>query len=398
MQRFTRRYFATAGAAALATFAVHATALAADTIKIGVILPYSGVFADTATDVDAGIKLYMARHGDTVAGKKIEIIRKDVGGVAPPVAKRLAQELLTRDKADIIAGFVLTPNAMAASDISAEAKLPMVIMNAATSSIVAKSPYSVRVSMTEAQLDTPFGAWAAKEGIKTTYIMVSDYGPGHDAEKFFGSAFAAAGGKVLGSVRMPVANLDFSAFVQGAKDSGAQSIFVFLPAGPAPSALMKTFLDRGISPDKVKILGSGNLTDVRVLKNLPDEAAGVITSFHYDPAHKSETNAAFVKAFRAANNNETPNLLAVGGYDGMHLIYETLKKTGGKADGETFIAAAKGMKWESPRGPISIDPETRDIVQNVYVRRLEKVGGRLENVEIYTARNVKDPGKEPVTK
>ncbi len=392
MQRLTRRRLMIAGTAALAVTAL-GPAQAADTIKIGVIMPYSGIFADTASDVDAGIKLYMAQHGDTVAGKKIEIIRKDVGGANPAAAKRLAQELLTRDKVDILAGFVLTPNAMAASDISAEGKLPMVIMNAATSSIVTKSPYSVRVSMTEAQLDTPFGAWAAKEGIQSTYIMVSDYGPGHDAEKFFGAAFKAGGGKVLGSVRMPLGNLDFSAFVQGAKDSGAQSVFVFLPAGPEPAALMKTMLDRGMSPDKVKILGSGNLTDVRVLKRLPAEAAGVLTSFHYDPAHKSDANSAFVKAFRAANKDEIPNLLSVGGYDGMHLIYEALKKTGGKADGDSFIAAAKGMKWESPRGPISIDPETRDIVQNVYVRRLEKAGDRLVNVEIFTAKDVKDPGK-----
>jgi branched-chain amino acid transport system substrate-binding protein len=371
---------------------------AQDTIKIGVIMPYSGIFADTATQMDGGLKLYMKHNGATVAGKKIEIIRKDVGGVAPDVAKRLAQELIVRDQVDILAGFVMTPNALAAADVSAQAKKPLVIMNAATSIITTKSPYAVRVSMTLPQITAPFGTWVAKQGIKTVYTMVSDYGPGHDAEGAFTKAFKAGGGEVTGSVRMPVANPDFSAFVQRAKNSGAQSVFVFIPAGSQPAAIMKSLIERGITPDKVKILGSGELTDDSALEAVGGAAAGVITAYHYDHSHKSTLNEKFVKAFRADNNNENPNLLAVGGYDGMHLIYEILKKTGGKADGDAFIKAAKGMSWESPRGPLTIDPETRDVVQTIYIRRVDKVDGTLKNVEFDKIERVKDPVKEAMKK
>jgi len=388
-----------AGAALLLSMATAmATAHAEGTIKIGLIMPYSGVVADTSTQMDGGVKLYLQQHGDTVAGKKIEIIRRDTGGVAPDVAKRLAQELVVRDKVDILAGFVLTPNAMAASDVSAQAGKPLVIMNAATSIITTKSPYSVRVSMTLPQVVTPLGEWAAKQGIKNTYTMVADYGPGIDAEQAFLKAFTAAGGETLGSVRMPVNNTDFSPYVQKAKDSNAQSVFVFIPAGPQPAAIMKTLVERGMTPDKVKILASGELTDDSALKNLDKSAVGVITAYHYDHSHKSKLNETFVKDYRAANKGENPNLLAVGGYDGMHLIYEVIKKTGGKVDGESFIAAAKGMSWESPRGTIEIDPETRDIVQTMYIRRLESVDGKLQNVEFDKAERVKDPVKAAMKK
>jgi branched-chain amino acid transport system substrate-binding protein len=366
---------------------------AQDTIKIGVIMPYSGVLADTAFQMDGGIKLYMKLNGDKVAGKSIEIVRRDVGGIAPDVAKRLAQELIVRDGVDILTGFVLTPNAIAAAEVSAQAKKPIVIMNAATSVVVTKSPYAVRVSMTLPQITTPFGAWAAKQGIRSAYTLVADYGPGHDAEGGFVGSFKAAGGEVVGSIRMPVATIDFAPFVQKAKDSGAQSVFVFIPAGNQPAAIMKTLLERGLSADKVKVLGSGELTDDSALKGASDAALGVLTAYHYDHSHKSALNEKFVQAFREESKGVNPNLLAVGGYDGMHLIYEVLKKTGGKADAEAFIGAARGMAWESPRGPIAIDPETRDIVQTIYIRRVEKVGGELQNVEIDKVENVKDPRK-----
>ncbi|MCC6946571.1 MAG: ABC transporter substrate-binding protein [Bradyrhizobiaceae bacterium] len=381
-------------AAATATTAGNAQ----DTIKVGVILPFSGTLSDTATQMDGGIKLYQKLHGDRVAGKKIELVRRDTGGIAPDVAKRLAQELIVREGVDVLTGFVLTPNALAAADVSSQAKKPLVIMNAATSIITTKSPYSVRVSMTLPQINAPFGQWAAKQGIKSVYTLVADYGPGHDAEQAFIKTFKAAGGEVLGSIRMPVATIDFSAFVQKASDSGAQSVFIFIPAGPQPAAIMKNLVDRGITPDKFKILGSGELTDDSALKGAGNAAVGVLTAYHYDHTHKSALNDKFVKAFRQDHNGENPNLLAVGGYDGMHLIYEALKKTGGKTDAESFIAAAKGMKWESPRGFIEIDPETRDIVQTIYIRRVEKVDGRIQNVEIDKVDNVKDPVKEEMKK
>jgi branched-chain amino acid transport system substrate-binding protein len=374
-------------------------ALAQESVKIGVIMTYSGQFADAATQMDNGIKLYMKQHGDTVAGRKIEIIRKDTGGPAPDVAKRLAQELVVRDKVDIIAGFVLTPNAMAASDVSDQAKKFMVIMNAATSIITTKSAYSVRTSLTLPQVTETLGKWAAtKGGIKKSYSMVSDYGPGHDAQGGFERAFKEAGGEVVGAVRMPVANPDFSAFVQRAKDLAPQAIFAFVPGGAQPAALGKAFAERGVNPKTIKILGTGEVTDDAALKNMGDAAVDIITAWHYDHNHDSKLNKDFVAGYKKDFGGDNPNFFALGGYDGMHLIYETLKKTGGKADGDSLIAAAKGVKWESPRGPVSIDPDTRDIVQTVYIRRVEKVGGELKNVEFDKIENVKDPVKEAAKK
>ena len=380
-----------AGVALLAAAMLPAGANAQNTIKIGVINAYSGQFADTAAQIDNGIKLYMKQHGDTVAGKKIELIRKDSGGPNPDVAKRLAQELIVRDQADILAGFTLTPEALGASGISAEAKKFMVVMNAATSIITEKSPYIVRVSLTLPQIGDTLGKWAATKGkIKKSYTMVTDFGPGIDAETAFQKAFKAAGGEIVGSVRMPIANPDFSAFVQRAKDLNPESIFVFVPGGAQPAALGKAFAERGIDPKKVKILSTGEPVDETAIKSLGDLALGRLSAWHYDYNHKSKMNSDFVKAFNA-EFKRNPDFFAVGGYDGMHLIYEALKKAGGKTDGDALIAAAKGVKWESPRGPVSIDPATRDVVQNIYIRRVEKVGNNIVNVEFDTIANVKDP-------
>ena len=389
------RHFAAifAALAALAASPSHAQ----QPVKIGLILPYSGQFADAATQMDNAIKLYMKEHGDTVAGRKIEIIRRDTGGVAPDVAKRHAQELVVRDKVDILAGFVLTPNALAAADVSAEAKKFMVVMNAATAIVTTKSPYMARTSLTVPQLNEVFGAWAYRNGVRKLYTMVSDYGPGHDAEGAFQRGFKEAGGEVVVSVRIPVANPDFFPFVQRAKDLSPEAIFVFIPGGAQPAAFGKALLDLGIDSKKTRVMGQGEITEENALKVMGDAALGFITAFHYDHNHKSAANAKFVGAYHAAWGR-TPDFFGVGAWDGIHLIYEVLKKTGGTTDAEALIAAAKGMKWESPRGPIAIDPETRDIVQTVYIRRVEKVGGRLVNVEIDRIENVKDPVKERMKK
>ena len=377
-------------AALFAAGAAHAE----DTVKVGLIMAYSGQFADTAAQMQNGIELYMKQHGDTVAGKKIVLIKKDTGGPNPDVAKRLAQELVVRDGADIIAGFTLTPEALGAGPVSAEAKKFMVVMNAATSIIITKSPYMARTSLTIPQLEQVFGDWAVKKGgVKKVYTMVADYGPGIDAETSFQKGFKAAGGDVIGSVRMAVANPDFTAYVQRAKDLNPEAIFVFIPGGAQPPAFAKALAERGIDPKKIKVMGQGEITmDDNARKAMGDQGVGIITAFHYGADHKSAMNAAFVKAFNDAYHRN-PDVFSIGGYDGMHLIYEALKKTGGKTDGESLIGAAKGMKWESPRGPISIDPETRDIVQNVYIRRVEKVGGNYENVEFDTIKDVKDPAR-----
>ena len=392
MRKLLRKFLYGFAGLALAQGAI-GTASAQDTIKIGIINPYSGQFADTAAQMDNAIKLYMKQHGDTVAGKKIELIRKDVGGVAPDIAKRLAQELVVRDHVDILAGFDLTPNALAAGAVSAEAKKFMVVMNAATSIITTKSPYIARTSSTTPQLNQTLGTWAAKQGIKRIYTMVSDYGPGIDAETAFHTGFKEAGGQIVGSVRFPVANPDFSAFVQRAKDMNPDAIYIWIPGGAQPAAVGKALAERGIDARKTKIMGQDVLTDDHVLKSLGDMSIGITTVSIYNYTHNSALNHEFVTAYRA-DYNRNPDIFSIGGYDGMHLIYEALKKTGGNTDGDALIAAAKGMKWESPRGPILIDPRTRDIVQTVYIGRVEKVGGELHNVEFDKVENVKDPVKE----
>jgi branched-chain amino acid transport system substrate-binding protein len=378
-------------------FAALLAASAADaqqTVKIGLIMPYSGQFADTAAQMDNAIKLYVKEHGDTVAGRKLEFIRKDSGGIAPDVAKRLAQEMVVRDKVDILAGLILTPNALAVGDISSEAKKFTVIMNAATSIITTKSPYMARTSVTTPMLNQTLGTWAAsKGGVKKVYTMVSDYGPGHDAEGAFHLGFKEAGGEIVGAVRFPVANPDFSAFVQRAKDSNAEAIYVWIPGGAQPAAIAKALCERGIDPKKTKILGQDVLGDDSVLKGLGDASIGIITVANYDYNHDSAKNKAFVAGFREISGGRNPDIFSIGGYDGMHLIYESLKKTAGKADGDSLIEAAKGMRWESPRGMMSIDPETRDVVQTIYVRRVDKMSGGLGNVEFDKVVDVKDPVK-----
>ena len=376
----------------LALAAVTAVAASAQgTVKIGVVMPYSGQFADLAAQMDNGIKLYMKQKGDTVAGKKIEIVRKDTAGVAPDVAVRLAQELVTREGVDVLAGFSLSPNAIAVSKIATEARKLMVIMNAATTAIITMSPYSVRTSMTLPSVGASAGTWAYKSGIRKVYTMVSDFAPGKDAEASFHDAFKAAGGEIIGSVRMPVANPDFSAFVQRAKDVNPESIFVFVPAGAQPAALGKAFAERGIDARKTKIIATGDVTDENFVKNVGDAAVGIISVWHYDYNDPSKLNAAFVKDYNA-EFKRNPDFGSVGGYDGMHVIYEALRKTGGKADGDSLVAAAKGLKFESPRGPFQIDSETRDVVQTIYIRKVEKVGGELRKVVFDKVENVKDPG------
>jgi len=387
-----------AGATLLAAGLISGAAHAQGTIKIGVILPYSGQFADTATQIDNGIKLYMQQHGDKVDGKKIELIRKDVGGINPPVAKRLAQELVVRDKVDILAGFVLTPNAIAACGVSAEAKKYMVIMNAATSIITLKSPYCTRTSFTLPMVTETLGAWAAKKGIKKVYTMTSDYAPGHDAEQGFIRAFKAGGGEIVGSVRMAVANPDFSAYMQKAKDLNPEGIFVFIPAGAQPAAFGKAFSERGLSTKTTRVLGTGELTDDSAIAQMGDAAKGIITAWNYDHHGKSKMNKDFVAGFTKISGGVNPNFLGVGGYDGMHLIYATLKKTNGNTDAAALVKAGAGMKWESPRGPMMIDPETRDAVETIYIRKVEMANGKLANVVIDEIKSVKDPVKEAMKK
>jgi branched-chain amino acid transport system substrate-binding protein len=379
------------GLACIAAALLAATAAnAQDTVKIGVVMSFSGQFADTGTQIGNGIKLYMKQNGDTVAGKKIQIINKDSGAIAPDVAKRLSQEVIVRDGATILAGYDLTPNAMAAADVSAQAKTFMVDMNAATSVIITKSPYMVRTSFTVWMVNEELGKWAYKNGVRKAYTLVSDFGPGWDGEAAFIKGFKDAGGEIIGSARYPTANLDFTAFLQRAKDSNPDGIYIWVPGGTQPAAIGKAIAERGIDKNKIKIMGQGELTFEESLKGMGEAGIGIVTAFHYDYNHQSAMNKKFVADYNA-EFKRNPDMFSVGGYDGMHLIYEALKKTNGNTDGQALVDAAKGMKWESPRGPMMIDPETRDVVETVYIRRVEKVDGKLVNVDIDKIENAKDP-------
>jgi len=374
-------------AAACLAFAL-APAQAQEPVKIGLILPMTGGQASTGKQIDNAIKLYMSQKGDTVAGKKIEIILKDDGAV-PDNTKRAAQELIVNDKVSFIAGFGVTPAALAAAPLATEAKVPEIVMAAGTSIITERSPYIVRTSFTLAQSSTIIGDWAAKNGIKKVATLTSDYAPGNDALAAFKEHFTAGGGQIVEEVKVPLANPDFAPFLQRMKDSNPDAMFVFVPAGQGGN-FMKQYAERGLT--NIKVIGPGDVMDDDLLNAMGDAALGTVTAHLYSAAHPSQMNKDFVSSYKKMFG-QRPGFMAVSGYDGIHLIYEALKKTGGNTDGTALVEAMKGMKWESPRGPISIDPDTRDIVQNIYIRKVEKVDGELYNMEFATFEAVKDPGK-----
>src|SRR4051812_24318891 len=365
-------------------------AQAQEAVKIGLILPMTGGQASTGKQIDNAVRLYMQQKGDSVSGKKIEIILKDDAAV-PDNTKRLAQELIVNDKVSFIAGFGVTPAAFAAAPLATQAKIPEVVMAAGTSAITERSPYIVRTSFTLAQSSTIIGDWATKNGIKKVAAPTSDYAPGNDAPNFFKEHFLAGGGQIVEEVKVPLANPDFAPFLQRVKDSRPDAMFVFVPAGQG-GTFMKQYAERGLDKAGIKVIGPGDVMDDDLLNGMGDAALGTVTAHLYSAAHPSEKNKEFVAAYKKAFGSR-PGFMAVSGYDGIHLIYEALKKTGGKADGDELVAAMKGTKWESPRGPVSIDPETRDIVQNIYIRKVEKVDGELYNVEFQTFEAVKDSGK-----
>jgi branched-chain amino acid transport system substrate-binding protein len=380
------------GIAAVAALALmSSSAIAQETVKIGLVLPMTGQQASTGKQIDAAVKLYVAQHGSTVAGKKIEVILKDDTSV-PDVTKRLAQELVVNDKVAFLAGFGITPSAMVTAPIATQAKVPEIVMAAGTSSITEASPFIARTSFTLAQSSEPMAAWAFKNGIKKVVTLVSDYGPGLDAEKSFSDKFKADGGTVVENLRIPMRSPDFSPVLQKVADAKPDALFVFVPSGTG-AQFVKQFIERGLDKSGVKLIATGDVTDDDQLNGMGDAVVGVINAHNYSANHNSALNKSFVEGFKKANNGLRPNFMAVGGYDGMHLIYEALKKTNGDTGGDKLMAAIKGLAWESPRGPISIDPDTRDIVQNIYIRKVQKVDGELYNVEFETIPNVKDPVK-----
>jgi branched-chain amino acid transport system substrate-binding protein len=382
-----------ASAACLAASVVSVSALAqSDTFKIGLILPLTGQQASTGKQIEAAARLYMAQNGSSVAGKKVELIVKDDGGI-PDASKRIGQELVVNDKVNVLGGFGLTPIALAVAPIATQSKTPMVVMAAATSIITEASPYIVRTSFTLPQSAVAMADWAPKNGIKKVVTLVSDYGPGIDAERFFKDRLLFNGGQVVDSLRVPLRNPDFAPFLQKVRDLKPDALFVFVPSG-AGAAVMKQFLERGMDKAGIKLIGTGDLTDDDQLNDMGDGALGVVTSHHYSAAHPSALNKKFVDAFEKANKGLRPNFMAAGGYDGMRVIYEAAKATkGGQGGGDALLAAMKGQIFESPRGPMFIDAQTRDVVHNMYLRKVEKKDGKLYNVEFDVIKDMKDPGK-----
>jgi branched-chain amino acid transport system substrate-binding protein len=378
--------------AALSGLLAAVPALADDnTVTVGMILPMTGPSASTGKQEKAGAELYIQQHGDTVAGKKINLIIKDDTGAAD-VTKRLAQELVANDHAAVLMGFGLTPLALAAAPIATEAKTPEIVTAAATAMITEKSPFIVRTSFTLPQAAAPMADWALKNGIKKVVTIVTDYGPGVDAEKWFGDTFEKGGGTISQKIRVPLKNPDFAPFLQRMADDKPDAVFVFVPSGFG-AIFMKQFVERGLDKSGIKLIGTGDVTDDDLLADIGESALGAVTTHHYSADHDSPENKAFVAAFEKANNGMRPNFMAVAAYDGMNLVYKALEKTKGDANGDALIGAMKGLSWTSPRGPVSIDPETRDIDQNIYVRKVEKKDGALYNVEFATIPDVKDPYK-----
>ncbi len=386
-----RHHIARHFAAGLIATLLATPCLAQQTVKIGLLVPLTGPFTSTGKQLTAGARLFMQQNGDTVAGKTVELIVKDDTGNAD-MTKRLAQELVVNDKVAFLAGFGLTPGALATAPIATEAKIPEVVMMAATSIITEQSPYIVRTSFSVPQTTVPLADWAAANGIKTVVTVVSDYAPGIDVETAFKQRFEAAGGKVIESLRVSLSSNDFAPALQRVADAKPDAIMGFVPAGVGP-IFIRQFVERGLDKSGIKFIAEGSLTEDDIVNQIGDAALGIITSQHYSAAHDSPENRSFVAAFKQANSGLRPNLMAVQSYDGMHLIYEALKKTNGSTDGDALIAAMKGMSWISPRGPISIDPATREVIQNIYIRKVERVNGELYNVEFATIPDFKDPSK-----
>ena len=387
-----KRTFLYAGAAA-AAWGVQANLAHAQArpFKIGLLLPMTGPFGSTGRQIENGVKLYMAQFGSKIAGRQVEIILKDDTGL-PDVTKRLAQELVVNDKVDVLAGFGLTPLALSTAPIATQSKTPMVVMAAATSIITEASPYIVRTSMTLPQVTLGVAEWAPKNNIKKVVSLVTDYGPGIDAEKTFRERFTLNGGQILAELRVPLRNPDYAPFLQKVRDLKPDALFVFVPAG-AGTALLKQFAERGLDKAGIKLIGEGSVADDEILNDMGDVALGLVTSHPYSASHNSPANKKFVEAFMKQSKGIRPNFFGVAAYDGMRVIYEAMKATKGTGDGEALVNAMKGQIFESPRGPIYIDAQTRDIVQNVYIRRVERVNGQLYNMEFDLLKDVKDPAK-----
>lgn len=377
MPTITRR------AALICTAALATPALsqpAGDPFRIGLILPMTGPFASTGRQAEAAMRAYLRTNGETVAGRRIEILLRDDTGVAPDVTRRLAQELVVRERVRVLAGFGLTPLALAAAPVATEAKVPMIVTAAATSFIPQRSPYIVRTSFSLPLAVRPMAEWAHRNGIRSVATMVTDYAPGLDSERAFKERFTALGGTIPLELRIPLRNPDYSPFIQRVRDASPNALFIFVPSGEG-AALTKAYAERGLPAAGIRLIGTGDVVDDDIVNEMGESVVGAITAHHYSAAHDSAENRAFRESFRAVSPDMRPNFMAVGGWDGMHVIAEALRRTNGANDGDRLLAAMKGLSWASPRGPVTVDAETRDLVQDMYIRRTERRDGGIWNIE-----------------
>lgn len=370
--------------AAAAAVCAALPAQAQDVLKVGLVAEMSGPFADFGRQMQAGIALYQKLHGDTVVGRKIEVITKDVGGPNPELAKRVATELLVRDKVQVLAGFGFTPNALSVAPLATQAKVPMLVMNAASSGLTQKSPYMLRTSFSYEHIVPPIAKWAYEQGVRKAYVLVADYAPGHDAEAAFIKAFTALGGEVVGKVRTPVTTVDFAPYMQRVKDTAPQALFSFVNAGDVSPALMKEFREKGLHAAGIRLIGTGDIVTESAIPAIAERGEGVVTSYPYSVQHDSKLNRDFVKGITALTGGAEPTIMAVAAYDAMAALYAALQTTMGKSSGPELLKALEGVRWPSPRGPVQLDAKTRDIVQNNYIRTYSKVGNTWGNVEMVT--------------
>jgi branched-chain amino acid transport system substrate-binding protein len=364
-----------------------ASANAQNAVKVGMVMPMTGGLAAAGQQVVAGARLYIKQHGDKVAGRQIELLVKD-GASSPETGKRLLQELIVNDKVDVIGGG-LTADLLPGASLFTEARIPAVIMLSSTTAVVDKSSFFVRTSCTLAQSSGIIANWAIKSGLTKAVTLVSEFAPGLEAEETFTNNYKAGGGQIAEKIRVPLRNPDFAPFLQRVHDAAPQAVFVFIPSVQA-ATFAKQFVERGLDKAGIKLIGPGDLTDDEALPNMGEAMLGAVTAHFYSAAHPSELNKTFAEAYQKAYGSR-PNFMAVSGYDGMHAIYEALKKTGGSSDGPALVAAMKGAAWESPRGPMSIDRNTGEVVHNIYIRHVEKVNGELRNIEFVTFSDVRDP-------
>lgn len=387
--------FCTAAASAgLSLLFSCASALANEPIKIGIVTPMTGAFASYGKQVENGISAFMKDQGDTVAGRKISVIYRDTGGASPEAAKRISQELIARDNVDILGGYIFTQDALASAPVATAAKKPMFVMLAATSAVSTKSPYIIRTSYTLAQVSLPLGQWAAKNGIKKAFVLVADYGPGHDGATWFKKGFTENGGTIVDEVQVPISNRDFGPYVQRIKNAKPDAVFVFLPVGQPTVAFLKEYGNRGLAKAGIKILATEGWADDETMAAVGDSALGMINTGFYTTSHASALNTKFLASYKSVSDGKLPaNFIAVAAYDAMQVIYSAVKAQNGKADATQLVEHAKGMQFESPRGPLLIDKETRDVVEDIYVRKVESINGKLVNREFDKFPMVKDPGK-----